>query len=150
MQLTSTRFTDAGILLIRIVISAMMIIFHGYSKITAGPQLWEKIGKSMSPLGVDFFPVFWGFMAAVSEFIIPMFIIAGILFRPSVLMLAFTMIVAMSTHFIKMDQWAKIEYPLALFAVLIGLFLTGPGKYSLQYLLSSKKSSTDTSQQIKH
>ncbi|MEO8447010.1 MAG: DoxX family protein [bacterium] len=140
MLSTSTRFTDAGILLLRIVISGLFMIFHGYSKITGGPQLWEKIGKSMSPLGVDFFPVFWGFMAAASEFIIPMFIITGILFRPSVLLLAFTMVVAMSTHFIKMDPWGKIEYPLVLFAVLIALFLTGPGKYSLQYLISSKRS----------
>lgn len=141
-MMKSKTFTDSGLLLIRIMIAGLFMIFHGYTKITGGPQRWESLGKSMAPLGMDFFPAFWGFMAAFSEFIVPIFILAGILFRPSVLLLAFTMLVAMSTHFIKVDSWSKIELPLAYFVLLLALFLTGPGKYSLQYFFDSRRSKT--------
>ena len=38
-----------------------MLIFHGYGKLTGGPEKWAKIGESLQIFGIDFYPVFLGF-----------------------------------------------------------------------------------------
>ena len=93
----------------------------------------------MSSFGINFLPGFWGFMAAFSEFIVPFFIIAGLLFRPAAFLMAFTMLTAMSKHLVSLDPWNKVIYPMELMFVFIALMLTGPGKYSVWYILNKRK-----------
>lgn len=133
------KFTDLGLLIIRLGLGLSFIFIHGLSKITGGPELWGKLGKSMSNIGIDFLPEFWGFMAAFSEFVIPFFIIAGFIFRPSIFLISGTMFVAMMMHLAKLDPWNKVAYPMELLFVFAGLFFIGPGRYSIDYILLRKK-----------
>ncbi len=137
------RFRDTGLLIIRLGLGISFIFIHGLPKIKGGPELWIKIGKSMSNLGINFLPELWGFMAAFSEFIIPFFIIAGLFFRPAIFFISFTMFVAMMTHLTNLDPWSKVGYPMELLFVFVGLFLIGPGKYSLDYKFRKKELGTD-------
>ena len=57
-----------GLLVLRIGIG-LMFILHGAPKLFGGPEKWGQIGGAMSSLGIGFAPAFWGFMAAVSEFL---------------------------------------------------------------------------------
>ena len=51
---------ESGILLLRLFSGYLMIVNHGYGKITAGPALWEKLGGAMEPFGIYFFsPFIW-------------------------------------------------------------------------------------------
>lgn len=125
---------DAGLLIIRITIGLSMMIFHGYSKIISGTEGWSKTGQKMNLLGIDFLPVFWGFMASFAEFFCSLLIIVGLLFRPATVLLAFTMFVAVLVHLnLPPDNpasgWKGASHALELLAVYIGLFFTGPGKY---------------------
>ncbi|HMQ68208.1 MAG TPA: DoxX family protein [Ignavibacteria bacterium] len=133
------KHTDLGILIIRIGIGLSFIFVHGLGKITGGPERWAKLGEAMSSFGINFFPTFWGFMAAFSEFVVPFFLIAGFLFRPAAFLMAFTMFTAMSKHLIGLDPWSKVIYPMELMFVFIALILTGPGKYSVWYLMNRRK-----------
>ncbi|MCB0726949.1 MAG: DoxX family protein [Ignavibacteriae bacterium] len=133
------KHSDLGILIIRIGIGISFILVHGLGKITGGPALWEKLGGAMSSFGINFLPTFWGFMAAFSEFVVPFFLIAGILFRPAAFLMAFTMFTAMSKHLVGLDPWNKVIYPMELMFVFIALILTGPGKYSLWYMMNKRK-----------
>lgn len=137
------RYRDLGLLIIRLGLGFSFIFIHGLPKIKGGPELWIKIGKSMSNLGINFLPELWGFMAAFSEFVVPVFIIAGLFFRPSILLISFTMFVAMMMHLTNLDPWSKVGYPMELLFVFAGLFLIGPGKFSLDYKFWKKEVGTN-------
>lgn len=129
-------YRDAGLLVIRLGIGASMIIFHGYAKITGGPEAWEKLGGAMKALGIAVLPVFWGFMAAFSESVCSALIILGVLFRPAALLLAVTMAVAVLRHLglpagAAGAGWSGASHALELLAVYVGLFLSGPGRYGI-------------------
>ena len=137
------RYSDLGLLIIRLGLGISFIFIHGLPKIKGGPELWLRLGKSMSNLGINFLPEFWGFMSAFSEFVIPVFIITGLFFRPALLLIAFTMFVAMLLHLTNMDPWLKVAYPMELLFVFAGLFLIGPGRFSLDHKFRKKTGSSD-------
>lgn len=126
---------DFGILILRIGIGCAFVFIYGLMKIKGGPDLWSKIGGSMSNLGINFMPVFWGFMASITEFAGGILLILGLFTRPVSVLMAFTMLVAMIQHLSKLDQWYNVIQPVELFAVFIALLFTGAGKYSLDYLI---------------
>ena len=47
---------NVGLLLLRVFSGYLILVNHGYGKITAGPSRWEKLGGAMERLGIDFFP----------------------------------------------------------------------------------------------
>ncbi|UCE01565.1 MAG: DoxX family protein [Candidatus Latescibacterota bacterium] len=127
---------DVGLLLLRIGIGASMMIFHGYGKITAGPERWHSLGAQMQNLGISFAPTFWGFMAAASEFFGSLLIVMGLFFRPATALLAITMLVAATRHLNLPEGepgagWRGASHALELLAVYVALFLIGPGRYAI-------------------
>ncbi len=72
---------QAGLLLLRVGIG-VSIFFHGLPKMTGGPETWTAIGGTMSNLGINFAPAFWGFMAAFAETIGGDFVYPGTVFPP--------------------------------------------------------------------
>lgn len=119
----------AGLLLLRVGIG-ITIFFHGLPKIMGGPEMWTGIGSTMSNLGINFAPTFWGFMAAFAETIGGILFALGLLFRPATLLLIGTMVVALIMHFTQGDGFAGYGHALDLFIVFVATLLTGPGKYS--------------------
>lgn len=124
------KYTSVGLLIIRLGIGAMMIV-HGYPKLIGGPEKWSAIGGTMSNIGITQFPVFWGFMAAVTEAFGGLLLILGLAFRPACLFLLFTMIMAAVTHIVGGDGIAGASHPIELASLFLGLFIIGPGKYSV-------------------
>ena len=133
------KYSDAGILFLRIGIGFSFIFVHGWGKIMGGPELWGKIGGSMANMGITFAPVFWGFMASISEFGGGILILFGLFTRPASAFLAFTMLVAFMQHTSKLDPWNRAIYPMEMFAVFMALLFIGAGKYSIDALISKKK-----------
>ncbi len=123
----------------RIGIGFAFIFVHGWGKIMGGPELWGKLGGSMANLGITFAPVFWGFMAAISEFGGGILILLGLFTRPASAFMAFTMLVAFIQHSSKLDPWNRTIYPMEMFAVFMALLFIGAGKYSIDALISRKK-----------
>ncbi|HRE09641.1 MAG TPA: DoxX family protein [Ignavibacteria bacterium] len=133
------KYSDAGILFLRIGIGFAFIFVHGWGKIFGGPELWGKLGGSMANLGITFAPVFWGFMAAAAEFGGGILILFGLFTRPASAFMAFTMLVAFLQHTSKLDPWNRVIYPMEMFAVFMALLFIGAGKYSIDALISKKK-----------
>jgi putative oxidoreductase len=133
------KYSDAGILFMRIGIGFAFIFVHGWGKISGGPAMWEKIGSAMGNYGLSFAPTFWGFMASVSEFGGGILILLGLFTRPASAFMAFTMLTAFLVHTSKLDPWNKAIYPMEMFAVFMGLLFIGAGKYSIDALISKKK-----------
>ncbi len=89
---------DIALLILRVGIGIMFIL-HGYPKMMGGMEKWISLGSyGMGSIGIDFFPAFWGFMAAFSEFFGGLMILFGIYIRYFSILLFITMLVAINTH----------------------------------------------------
>ena len=130
---------DIGILILRLGLGTGYLFVHGWNKIMQGPELWAKIGTSMSNLGITQLHVFWGFMASLAEFGGGILLICGLFTRSASSFIAFTMVVAAVQHLSKMDPWSRVIYPVEMFSALILLIFIGAGKYSLDNLLFKNK-----------
>lgn len=124
------NYKDFGLLVMRAGVGAMMIL-HGYPKLLGGPDKWESLGGSMKNIGIHFMPVFWGGMAAVAETIGGLFLILGFFFRPSALLLCFTMVIAAMSHLYRGQGINEASHAITLGFVFFGLIFLGPGKYSV-------------------
>lgn len=124
------RYSNTGLLIMRSGLGVMMII-HGLPKIGGGFAKWEQLGHAMHNLHIDFWPTFWGFMAAVAETIGGLFCILGLWFRVATLMLVFTMAVAATQHFVRGEGVDGAGHALELMFAFIGLTFLGPGIYSV-------------------
>ena len=129
------KHRDTGLLLLRILIG-FSFLAHGLPKLTEGPDLWIKLGKSMQFVGVGTFPIFWGLMAALSESVGGFLLLIGFAFRPACLFLLITMAVATTMHFNTtpggfFDKWEVASHAVELGSVFLSLLLIGPGKFSV-------------------
>jgi putative oxidoreductase len=129
------KYRDVGLLIIRIGLG-VMFIWHGWPKISGGPEMWGKIGMAMGTVGIHFAPVFWGFMAAFAEFGGGILIALGLFFRWANAMLVVDMFVAATLHMHTAGQGLPMaSHPIEDGIVFLGLILVGPGRYSLDHVI---------------
>jgi len=121
---------DKGLLILRVGIG-ISFMFHGFPKIIAGPEKWEKLGGALSEIGINFAPTFMGLIAALSEFGGGLFLALGLFTAPACFFLLNTMIVATLMHIMKGDSFMKYSHALESAIIFISLFIIGPGKISL-------------------
>jgi putative oxidoreductase len=131
------RHFDAGLLFLRLGLGAMFI-YHGAPKLAGGAALWQQLGAAMGYLGIHFLPTFWGFMAAVAEFGGGLLLLAGLLFAPACLLLAFDMVVAALMHLGQGQGLPVASQPIELAIVFVALALIGPGRFSLDRSLAGR------------
>jgi putative oxidoreductase len=125
------KYRNTGLLIMRIGLGVMMMV-HGFPKLAGGIESWTHIGGSMKIIGIDFFPMGWGFMAAITEAIGGLFLLLGLFFRPVNLLLLFTMAIASMVHLSDPKQGIMdASHAMELAFVFLGLVFIGPGKYSV-------------------
>ena len=124
------NYRNAGLLIILVGLG-LMFIKYGFPKLAGGPDFWAKIGGSMGNLGIHFFPVVWGFLAAITETFGGFLLIIGLFSRPVCIALAFTMLVAALNHFSAGEGISGAGHAIELGVVMLGLIFIGPGKYSV-------------------
>ncbi len=124
------KYRNTGLFILRVGLGIMMIV-HGFPKLAGGPAGWEGLGGSMKVVGVNFLPMFWGFMAAIAEGVGGLFLILGIFFRPVNILLVITMIIATLVHLGKGDGVSGASHAIELAIVFFSLIFIGPGRYSI-------------------
>ncbi len=127
---TLGKYRNTGLLILRVGLGIMMMI-HGLPKIMDGVDGWTKLGGSMKVIHIDFLPVVWGFMAAISEGVGGFLLILGLFFRPVNILLVITMVIAALVHFNKGDGIDGASHAIELAIVFFALVFIGPGKYSV-------------------
>lgn len=125
------RWSDAGLLILRVGIGTLFMVVHGFPKLAGGPAKWESVGRAVSYLGVKFGHTGWGFAASVAETLGGLLLILGWGHRPAALVLFATMTVASIWKYYPFGGWNAAAHPAAMAVVCLGLLFTGPGKYSL-------------------
>lgn len=130
-------YVSYSLLILRVIASVMMIINHGWNKILAGQEKWNRLGTALTDfIGIEFMSVFFGFMAAFSESIGMVMVIFGIFTRPAAFLLLFTMFVASMNHLVDGEF---PELAIMYLIVMLVLLISGPGKFSLDYKFFSQK-----------
>ncbi|MBM4148809.1 MAG: DoxX family protein [Lentisphaerae bacterium] len=121
---------DVGIFVLRLGIGIIFAI-HGYPKLSGGPGKWEGLGQTMGMIGITFLPVFWGFMAAVSEFAGGICLAAGAFSRIASGLMAFTMLIATVMHLNSGHGFQGAAHAMSMLVVFIALLISGPGRLAL-------------------
>ena len=124
------KYNNIALLFLRIGVGIMMMM-HGYPKLSGGVEKWAKLGASIEVIGIHFAPIFWGFMAAITESVGGLFMLLGLFFRPTMFFLLFTMIVATAKHLTGGDTIMDASHAIELGVLFLSLFIIGPGKYSI-------------------
>lgn len=133
MQTNATSHTntdDTGKLVLRAAL-AIILLFHGYAKLTGGIGF---VGDMLAKAGA---PAALGYLVYVGEVIAPLMILAGIFTRAAALVAAINMVVAVllvhTGQFFTLNQtggWALELQGMFLIASL-AVALLGAGRYSL-------------------
>lgn len=142
LRTSSAIQLDFGLLLIRIIIGVLMA-FYGYEKLIhfqemAASDFWAKNVSFLGFKGA--FPLA---LTVFAEFFCSLLLILGLFTRISLLPLLFCMayifIVIFPFSIISSgDNGMEINTAFFYFIVYLSLFFTGPGKYSLDYMLLKK------------
>jgi putative oxidoreductase len=129
---------NLALFVFRVSISGFMLFGHGlgkFQKLISGNEI-----KFLDPFGLG--ATFSFTMATFAEFFASAFIVLGLFTRFSSLSLTVTMAVAVFIAHAG-DPFAKQEKALMYLVSYILLFLTGPGKYSLQTWFDKKISKSN-------
>jgi len=123
------NYKNFGLLIIRVGLGSMFI-YYGFPLLGGGVKKWEALGSATSYVGIHFWPVVWGLLAAAIETFGGFLLIIGLVFRPVCLLLFFTMIVAALSHFGRGQGLADASHAIEDAIMFAGLLFVGPGKYS--------------------
>lgn len=130
------RWYDIGMLLLRLGFGLGFLYFHGWSKLVGGPERWAGVGSAVETFGIGFGHTVFGFVASVAESIGGVCIATGFLFRPAAALIAATMFTAWAREVSGDDNPAHAFKNLW---VAIGLGFTGPGRYSVDHWIRSRR-----------
>ena len=123
---------DYAILLLRIGIG-LMFILHGYPNIMGGMDKWSGLGAfGMNSIGISFYPAFWGFMAAFSEFFGGIMLVLGVYTRLFSFLLFITMFIASCAHLASGDGIMGSSHSIELAIVFLFLSMFGSGKIAFK------------------
>ena len=132
------QLRNIGLLILRVGLGITFML-HGYPKIFGGPEMWAQVGTATQHLGIDFAPMFFGFIAGATEFFGGLFLLLGLFFTPSLVLLLMVMIVATINHIAIGDPFSTYSHSLTMGIVFISLFFIGPGNYNLDRKLQKRR-----------
>ena len=125
---------NLGILILRLFTGLTMAFAHGIGKI---PPSSGFIGMIESKLGLPM-PGLFAWSAALGEFLGGIFLALGLMTRPSAFFVFFTMgMAAFNAHV--SDPFARKEKALLYLVISLFFIFTGPGKFSLDGIIRTKK-----------
>ena len=122
---TSSSLNDIGRLVLRVSAGLFMIMGHGWDKLM---NFSAKAEVFPDPLGIGSGLTLG--IAVMGEFFGALFLMLGFLTRLSLIPLILTMMVA-AFIFHATDPFGGKELALLYLTTYIGLFITGPGRHSL-------------------
>ena len=125
----SPEIMQTAYLLLRLGIG-LLTILHGIPKMFGGIKMWRNLGTFMLPLGISFFPIFWGLLGALTEFVGGAALIFGLGTRLASFALILMMIVACIWHLDRRDSFNIYSFPLTLIIVYATFLIIGGGNYS--------------------
>lgn len=127
---------DTGLLIFRLVFGLVLFYGHGFEKMSV--ILSGKEIQFMDPIGIGAGTSYH--MAAFAEGVCAILLILGLFSRIASFILSINFLVIFIFHaFIAGDGFAVLELRFFYLFAFIGITLTGPGRFSLDYLFFRRK-----------
>lgn len=127
---------DLGLLVYRLVIGAC-IFMHGLAKMQGGEATLTTVGSAVANVGIHEGFFIFGTLAALTEIIGGVLVCIGLFTRLGALGVAITMLFA---FLFQMDNGImKWIYPIEVGVGFLMLFLAGPGRFSIDAMISGKR-----------
>ena len=120
-----------GLLILRVGVGIAFML-HGFPKLFMGGAM--GLSKGLAATGIPG-GVVAAYLAALAEFFGGMTLIAGLLFRPTTVVLGFTMLVALIFHLRHGDSYITYSHALESGILFMALTVAGPGKFSVDHRL---------------
>jgi putative oxidoreductase len=132
------RYRHHGLALLRVGIGLTFIV-HGIQKLVGGQEAWAGVGGGvMSVLGVEGGHALFGVIAALFEAVGGLLLVLGLFTRFACIAIALVMVGALVHHFSAGDPYGVWSHPVKVLFAVGGLFLTGPGRFSLDHVLTDR------------
>lgn len=135
-KLMSTKYSKTGFnlgtLILRVCLGAVMIPGHGWAKLSKFSEMQDKFMNFMG-LGTQ---ISLG-LAVFAEFFCAILIVLGLFTRLATIPLIILMTVAVTMAH-GTDIFGEAQFPFILLAGFITVFILGPGKISIDGLISKK------------
>ena len=125
-----------GLLVLRVGIGIAFVV-HGYPKLFMGGAM--GLAKGLAATGIPG-GIVAAYLAGCAEFFGGIALILGILARPTASVMAFNMLIALIFHLNKGDKFVAYSHALESGILFLSLLISGPGKFSLDYLFWGDKS----------
>lgn len=138
----TTRGTDLGLLVLRVMSGSMMLFAHGWGKIVSYP---EKVSSWANPIGLGSEVTLT--LAVLAEFFCSLAIIFGVGTRLAAIPLLCTMLVAALIVHVD-DPWQKQEFALLYATIFLGLIFTGAGRFSFDGALFKRLSLQEAAESL--
>ena len=124
-------YKDTGMMVVRIGLG-LMIMLHGWPKLAGGEARWRRLGQAMASFGIDFYPVFWGAMAAFGEFFGGFLILIGLATRPAAMIVCFILYVA-AFRDLSTGGWDLMaaSHPIETGLGFLAIVFAGPGAFAI-------------------
>lgn len=123
---------DAGNFILRLGVGIAVTV-HGWPMISGGAAAWERIGAAIAgAAGIHFWPVFWGFLFALSQTVGGALIAAGFLARPAALVLAILMgLAAVAVFHFSGGNFKEWSVPAEAALTCLAIAVMGTGRFAI-------------------
>jgi len=132
------QYRDIGLLILRVGLGVTFII-HGFPTIFGGPEAWGEAGMAMQHIGVDFGPVFFGFIAGAIELLGGLFLMLGLFFTPTLILLFLLMIFVTAIGIGAGEPFLKYSHGIEMAIVFLSLLFIRAGKYNLDKKIQDRQ-----------
>ncbi len=130
-SLLPAPWPDAGNLLLRLGTGIAMIV-HGWPKITGGTAAWEHAAAVFGVVGIHFWPVFWGFLVALSQTLGGALIALGFLARPAAISLTIVMgLAAVMVFQLTGGNFKEWSHPAEAAMTCLAIAVMGTGRFAI-------------------
>lgn len=130
---TFSASTDLGLLVLRVVVGLSIALLHGMGKVPPAEGFVGMVGGMGFPS-----PALFAWLAGLAEFLGGLLLAAGLLTRPTALLLVVHfLVVALMAH--AGDPLGDRELPIVFLAAAFHFLLTGPGRFSVDAMIHRRR-----------
>jgi putative oxidoreductase len=133
-----SRAADVGLLLLRVFMGVALALAHGWDKVPPSARFVSRVDEMGLPA-----PELFAWLAAIAEFCGGVLLALGLFTRPVAMYVVahFTVVVAVAHSG---DTFAQREKAILFGMIALMYALVGPGRYSLDALLSRRRPAHET------